>query len=105
MDISLSSAISGMQTIIKRQEATAANIANVNTPGFDSYQVSQAETPPGGVRVASVSRTLNNQPDQSGTDLNREMVNLVQNKHEFAANAKVIRAQNEMTGALLDIIA
>jgi flagellar basal body rod protein FlgG len=105
MEISSAASLSGIQTIIKRQEATAQNIANVNTPGFESYNVNQAEMPPGGVRVASVNRTLNAEPDNSNTDLGLEMTKMLQNKNELSANVKVLRAQNEMTGALLDIIA
>jgi flagellar hook protein FlgE len=105
MEISLASAVSGIQTVIKRQEAAGANIANVNTPGFESCSVNQTEMKPSGVRVASVNRTLNSEPDTSNTDLAKEMTDMVRNKNELAANVKVARVQNEMTGALLDIIA
>jgi flagellar basal body rod protein FlgG len=105
MEISSAASISGIQTVIKRQEAAAANIANVNTPGFERYSVNQAETPPSGVRIANVNRTLNPEPDRSNTDLAKEMTDMLQNKNELAANVKAIRAQDEMTGALLDIIA
>jgi len=105
MEISSAASLNGIQTVIKRQEATAANIANVNTPGFESYAVNQTEMLPSGVRVASVNRTLNSEPDRSNTDLAQEMVKMLQNKNELAANVKTLRAQNEMTGALLDIIA
>jgi flagellar basal body rod protein FlgG len=105
MEISSAASLSGIQTVIKRQEATAANIANVNTPGFERYSVNQTEMLPGGVRVASVNRTLNPEPDRSNTDLAQEMTDMLRNKNELAANVKVARVQNEMTGALLDIIA
>jgi flagellar basal body rod protein FlgG len=105
MELSSVSALSGMQTVIKRQEAAGANIANVNTPGFESYTVDQAEQSPAGVRVSGVKRTLNPEPDRSNTDLAKEMTDMLTNKDELAANTKVIRAQDEMLGALLDIIA
>jgi flagellar hook protein FlgE len=105
MEISSAASLSGIQTIIKRQEAAGANIANVNTPGFESYSVNQAEMQPSGVRVASVKRSLNAEPDSSNTDLSKEMIDMIQNKNELAANVKTLRVQNNMTGALLDIIA
>ena len=105
MELSSISAVSGIQTVIKRQEAAAANIANVNTPGFEYYTLGQTEAPPAGVRVSGVSRTLNPEPDRSNTDLAREMTDMLRNKNELAANVKVLRAQDEMAGALLDIIA
>jgi flagellar hook protein FlgE len=105
MDISLSNALSGIQTVIKRQEVSAANVANVNTPGFEKYSANQTERSAGGVRIANISRTLNSDSDRSNTDIAREMVNQMINKNELTANTKVIRAQNNMTGALLDIIA
>ena len=105
MELSSISAVSGIQTVIKRQEAAAANISNVNTPGFEYYTVNQMEKPSAGVRVSGVSRTFNSEPDRSNTDLAREMTDMVRNKNELVANVKVIRAQDEMAGALLDIIA
>jgi flagellar hook protein FlgE len=105
MNISFSSALSGIQTVIKREEISAANIANVNTSGFEKYSSSQTEKSPAGVRIASISRTLNSEGDLSNTDLSQEMVNQLTNKNELRADAKVIHVQNEMVGALLDIIA
>jgi flagellar basal body rod protein FlgG len=105
MELSTVSAVSGMQTVIKRQEAAAANIANVNTPGFESYSVGQTEQQPAGVRVSGVWRAPNPEPDRSNTDLAKEMTDMITNKNELKANTKVIRAQDEMLGALLDIIA
>jgi flagellar hook protein FlgE len=105
MEISLAASLSGIQTVIKRQEATAQNIANVNTPGFERYSVNQADMTPSGVRVANVNRTLNPEADRSGTDLAQEMTDMLRNKNELTANVKAIRVQDQMTGALLDIIA
>jgi flagellar hook protein FlgE len=104
MEISSLSAVSGIQTVMKRQDAAGTNIANSNTPGYESYRVDQTEQMPAGVRVSSIKRTLNPEPDRSNTDLAKEMTGMMINKHELAANIKVARAQDEMTGALLDVI-
>ncbi|MDR2573684.1 MAG: flagellar basal body protein [Desulfovibrio sp.] len=41
----------------------------------------------------------------SGTDLGREMVNMIIARYSFEANAATIRAADEMSGALLNITA
>jgi len=105
MDVSFNTALSGMQTVIKRQEVAANNIANVNTPGFEEYSVGQAEIRPGGVRIASLARAPNPDMDRSNTDLAKQAVAMINNKNELAANARVIKTQDKMLGALLDIIA
>jgi flagellar hook protein FlgE len=105
MELSSMSSVSGIQAVIKRQEAAAANIANVNTPGFESYTVNQTEQSPAGVRASGVSRTANPRSDVSNTDLAKEMTDMLQNKNELAANVKTIKVQNEMIGTLLDMIA
>ena len=105
MDVSFSSAVSGMQTVIKRQEVAANNIANVNTPGFAEYDARQSEMTPGGVRISNISRPPNADRTTSNTDLAKQAVDLLKNKNEMKANAAVIKTQDTMLGALLDIIA
>ncbi len=105
MNTSFPTAVSGIQTVIQRQEAAAANVANVNTPGFQPYTINQVDMPSGGVRVVNITRTVNPDRGSSNTDLAVETVNQIRNKNELSANAKVIRTQNTMLGALLDIIA
>ena len=41
----------------------------------------------------------------SGADLSTEAVNQIAARLDFAANALVLRADNRMTGALLDMLA
>jgi flagellar hook protein FlgE len=105
MDISFAAPVSAVQTVLKRQEVSADNIANVNTPGFEQYDVSQTDMSPAGVRVDNLKRTLNPDSERSNTDLAKEAVEQIKNKNELAANVSVIKAQDKMVGALLDIIA
>ena len=41
----------------------------------------------------------------SGTDLSSEAVNQIEARIDFAANALVLRAGHQMSGALLDVLA
>lgn len=102
------SALTAMST---RQEVTANNIANVNTDGFKSSSVA-LETGPGGqgVRVSAIQESsapgaVVNGIETSNTDLAGEMVDMITTGHAFSANAVAIRASEEMTGHLLNMIA
>ena len=105
MDLSFATAVSGMQTVMKRQDIAADNIANVNTPGFRQYNAGQSEVSPAGVRISNISRTPNSDPGSSNTDLATQEVAMLQNKNELAANVGVVKTQDKMLGALLDIVA
>ena len=52
------------------------------------------------VRISQAGR-----PEGSDTDLAAEMVSLVEAKNDFKANVAVMRTADEMTGALLNMIA
>jgi flagellar basal body rod protein FlgC len=45
------------------------------------------------------------QPNSPDVDVARQMVDLVEAKTDYQANVAVIRTSNEMTGALLDMMA
>lgn len=76
----LSSAASGMQDALVRVDVAAHNIANVDTAGFASLQVSSATMPEGGVApvVTAAGSGLGAAvlPGGSGTDLPAELVTL-----------------------------
>ena len=105
MDMSFAAAVSGVQTVIKRQEIAGHNVANVNTPGFEEMSAGQTEQFPVGVRIGNLTRTPNPDAEHSNTDLAKEAVIQLQNKNELAADVSVIKVQDKMVGALLDIIA
>jgi len=80
---------------------TANNIANISTEGYHSRSVSLSEGAGGeGVQVASV-----NTAQASGVDLTREVTGLMQTSRAFEANATFIRAAEETTGHVLNLIA
>lgn len=102
------SAISVLGTV---QQVSANNLANVNTDGFKASSV-LLETGPHdqGVRVGGIQESTNSGPivgntELSNTDIGAEMVDMITTGHAFSANITAIRASEEMTGHLLNMIA
>ena len=113
------SAIAGMQASAAKAAVAAHNIANVNTDGFQSSQA-VIEADAAGQPEVTVSQSSNPGPqvqnDQglpnsaefrqlSNVDLAEESVQLILADIGYRANASVIRAQDEMIGTVLDILA
>lgn len=102
------SALSAMGTA---QEVSANNIANVNTDGFKASSVTLESGPEGqGVRVGAINESTNSGPivdnvELSNTDLGTEMVDMMTTSRAFSANVAAVRASEEMTGHLLNMIA
>ncbi|MDD5672842.1 MAG: flagellar basal body protein [Chitinivibrionales bacterium] len=103
MELSLSSALSGLQTTQTRQDATAYNVANVNSQGFSRVAAQIAEMPSGGARIAGLNRIPNADPTTSNTDLAQTTGEQIENKTAYGANLAVMKVQNNMLGALLDL--
>nr|WP_321514535.1 flagellar basal body rod C-terminal domain-containing protein [uncultured Pseudodesulfovibrio sp.] len=102
------SALSALGTV---QEVSANNIANVSTEGFKASSVALETGPEGqGVQVAAIQQSTNAGPmiegiEMSNTDIGTEMVDMIKTSHAFSANTAVVRASEEMTGHLLNMIA
>jgi flagellar basal-body rod protein FlgC len=88
---------------------TANNIANAQTPGYQSQGVDLVTLSGGGVQVAGTPSS--NAPFQPGNDggegsnvdLATQAINLTQANFLYDANAAVVNAQSQMIGSLLDI--
>jgi len=83
--------------------ANANNIANVNTDGFIPTQTTLSDA--GGSVKANFSLADDNGSSQSQTDLTKEITDqiIIENGSEVQGTA--IRAQDELVGSLLDILA
>ena len=100
-------AASGLSAVQTQLAVTANNIANLDTPGYQSQGADLVELAGGGVAVSGIS------PDGSGgganggqrnnVDLAKQAVNLIQEKTLYNANAVVLRTSDQMFGTLLDI--
>lgn len=107
---------------------TAHNVANVNTAGFVPQHAVYATGPGGrGVRLDAVLQDsgvagrlpaeVRNNPAVSaapasvesdfvnpgGTDLGREMTQMISTQRTYEANAQVVRTGDAMLGTLLDL--
>jgi flagellar basal-body rod protein FlgC len=89
------SALSALGTV---QQVSANNVANVNTDGFAAGSVTLESGPGGqGVRVGDIR-------EGGATDPATEMVTMMRTENAFSANTTAIRASEEMTGHLLNMI-
>lgn len=93
-------ASSGMQAAQQRLQASAHNVANVQTEGFTRLEVvQQARSEAGGVDAAT------RRAASVGVSLESEVVDQLSARNAFVANAAVFRTADRMAGALLDIYA
>lgn len=90
---------SGLQAAQLRLDASAHNVANMNTPNYRRQVVAQEEAEgSAGVR-ASVLR----QQEAEAVALEKEAVEQMSATYAFKANLQTIKAQDEMMGSLLDV--
>ena len=86
-----------MNAALVRFQASAHNIANLNTNGFTRQEVSQSSTNGGGTRA-----TVGTSVSGPGNNLATDMVQQLQAQNAFLANLTVFKASNGMLGKLLD---
>jgi flagellar hook protein FlgE len=105
MAISFDASVSGMQAAALRQDVTANNVANINTPGFEQTTAYQTDVVPQGTRVSHLAKTPNSSSAASNTDLVKEVKEQKINKAAFQADLNVIKVKDRMMGTLLDMFA
>jgi flagellar basal-body rod protein FlgC len=111
----IQSALSGLQAYSQKTQATANNVANLNTQGFKRDVVTLSSQAPQGVS-ASVNKDETPGPyvaeptgsgtamvEQSNADLVQEMPDLIMEKNGFSANLKTLKTADQMLGTLIDI--
>ena len=89
--------LSGMNAAQTQLNASAHNIANLNTEGFSRQEVALKEKPDGGVS-ASVGTA-----SQPGASLETDVVSQLQAKNAFLANLAVFKTQDKIAGTLLSL--
>ena len=105
MNISSAASVSGVQTALFRQDISANDMANVNTPGYEQVTPLQTDRVPAGTGISGLVRTPNDSVELSNTDLATEAVEQKTNKATLSANLEVLRAQDRMTGEVIDLLA
>ncbi|MBL0686410.1 MAG: flagellar biosynthesis protein FlgE [Sulfurospirillum sp.] len=76
--------------------SNANNIANVNTEGFKSTQTTIQNRSQNSVQALTKST-------EDGTNLAREITEQIPIEKAHSANAKAIKAYDEMIGSLIDL--
>lgn len=97
--------LSGMRAAQRSLDASAHNIANVQTPAFQRQTVEPtAVTGSGGV-TTTLRQAPQAQAQQGGGDfshLAEDVVNQRVSLYSFEANLKTVQTQDDMLGSLLD---
>jgi flagellar hook protein FlgE len=91
-------AASGLGAATTILNATANNIVNADTPGYDAETVDLADDPTGGVSVQGIDRT--DHPPDLATETVEEKTTVMM----YDANAAVIRVADQMYGSLLNVL-
>jgi len=96
---------SGMQAAEAEFDVAANNIANNETPGYQSQGVSLEPLPGGGVQVtgAGAAGLPAADPEQSDVDMGTQMAGMMVASGAYTANAKVLDVASQMERALLDV--
>lgn len=95
----------GISASFSTLSVAAHDIANVNTPGYKQSIPHQSELKGGGTSLLSLSQNNASTTADSDTDIATEMTELKNSEYSVKANSAVIKVQNRMMGALLDIFA
>ena len=127
MTDAISSARTALDAMSETMAASAGNVANLDTDGYQAQRVNLATAEDGqGVQVESITSdptpgSLNPysgsttgdsvdisdagraMAETSNVDLVRESVTMIEASRGFEANVAVIRTQDAMTGTLLDM--
>lgn len=90
---------SGLRAAQLRLDASAHNVANMNTPGYRRETVAQQNAP----GSAGVQAALQQEPQARGVALEEEAVEQISAAHAFKASLQVIRQEDRMLGSLLDV--
>ncbi len=111
----ISAALSGLNSLQKKNESIANNTANVNTDGYKKTRVTMQEELPQGVSTniskidtpgpMAMERTSEGEVmvEQSNVDLGEEIPQQMLTQRFYQANLKTIQVQDEMLGSLIDI--
>ena len=93
--VSLSSiGSSGLQAAQLRLDASANNVANVNTPGYRRQAVA---------RTPALSATVEREGNEKGVALEQEAVEQMSATYAFKASLQTLKTQDHMLGSLLDV--
>ena len=108
------SGLSALRSIQVKTQTTANNVANINTDEFKRSKATLVEGSPEGVNVTITkietpgSQVYEQTPkgteliEKSNVDLTEEIPSMMMSRRAFQANIKMIQAEDDMLGMLLD---
>ncbi len=109
----IQSALSGARAFQRQVDVTANNVANVNSREFKKSRVTMEEGQAAGVKAVA-TRVETPGPlmasgagppvEGSNVDLAEELTGLLIGQRGFAFNLKMIEAEDELMGTLLDTV-
>lgn len=103
LSIGLSAAVSGLYASAAQVQASANNIVNANTEGFQAITVHPISQTTGTGRDGGVSGGVLVKAQEGGqVDVATETVKLIQAETAYKANAKVIGAVDDLYKTLID---
>lgn len=108
-------AMTALQSVAKKLDVTADNIANVNSENFIKSRSILEEVYPTGVKVSISRIDTSGMPlpaDASNPDIKEtsnvsvedEFADLIVTHHMYTADLTIIRTEEEMQGTLLNVI-
>jgi flagellar basal body rod protein FlgG len=97
---------SGLNAANAMLNVAANNIANGDTPGYESESVDLTDLATGGVTVSGISQdaTLVDGKINNNVNLPDQMIDLTKAKILYNANAAVISISDQMYGTLLNVL-
>ena len=90
---------SGLQAAQLRLDASANNVANMNTPGYRRQVVTQQAV----ADNAGVRATVESEANEKGAALEQEAVEQMSATYAFKASLQTLKTQDAMVGALLNV--
>jgi len=100
----LSTAVSGLNANAKRAETSANNIANINTAGFKAAHVQTTSIVSDPNLAGGSGVQAQTFIGDSPTNLVRDITRLIEAEASYKANAKVIRAADDLAKETLNIL-
>ena len=101
--MSMTIPVSGMNVASTQLSVTSHNLANNLTDGFKPQTTVTAEGMPAGQNGSGAYISRVRTGTETGVNFNTELPDLKGSEKLYQANAKVLQAENDTLGSLLDI--
>jgi len=114
MNISSAAPASAMKAATQLLDATAHNVANVNTGGFRALRAEQTDAVTGAGQAArgdayergAGTRAYNaGRERQSPQDLNKQMTDLITERNVYGANATAVKMRDRLDEETINLVA